>query len=35
VLHENRKILAPTERLGFERQSGTGGGYDLSVLKLL
>ena len=35
VLRENRKMLALVERLGFERQSGTGGGYDLSVLKLL
>ncbi len=35
VLRENSKMLALTERLGFKRQSGTGGGYDLSVLKLL
>jgi acetyltransferase len=35
VLRENRKMLALTERLGFERQRGTGSGYDLSVLKLL
>lgn len=35
VLRENRKMLALTERLGFRRQGGTGGGYDLSVLKLL
>ncbi len=35
VLRENRKMLALTERMGFERQSGTSGGYDLSVLKLL
>jgi len=35
VLRENRRMLALAERLGFERQGGTGGGYDLSVLKLL
>ncbi|MBS0540932.1 MAG: GNAT family N-acetyltransferase, partial [Proteobacteria bacterium] len=35
VLRENRKMLALAERLGFERQPGTGGSYDLSVLKLL
>ena len=35
VLRENGKMLALTERMGFERQRGTGGGYDLSVLKLL
>jgi acetyltransferase len=35
VLRENRKMLALTERLGFQRKSGTSGGYDLSVLKLL
>ena len=35
VLRENRKMLALTERMGFERQSGTSGEYDLSVVKLL
>ncbi len=35
VLRENRKMLSLTERLGFQRKSGTSGGYDLSVLKLL
>jgi acetyltransferase len=35
VLRENQKMLSLTERLGFERQRGTSGGYDLSVLKLL
>ncbi len=35
VLRENEKMLALTERLGFKKQSGTSGGYDLNVLKLL
>jgi acetyltransferase len=35
VLRENGKMLALTERLGFRKQSGAGGGYDLSVLKVL
>ena len=35
VLRENQKMLSLTARLGFERQRGTSGGYDLSVLKLL
>jgi acetyltransferase len=35
VLRENRKMLALTARLGFQKKAGTSGGYDLSVLKLL
>ena len=35
VLRENQKMLALTERVGFKRQTGTSGGYDLNVLKLL
>jgi acetyltransferase len=35
VLRENQKMLALTERVGFKKQSGTSGGYDLNVLKLL
>jgi acetyltransferase len=35
VLRENGKMLALTERLGFRKQSGAGGGYDMSVLKVL
>ena len=35
VLRENQKMLALTERLGFKKQSGASGGYDLNVLKLL
>jgi len=35
VLRENRKMLALADRLGFHRQGGQSGGFDLRVVKPL